>query len=118
VCDFGASGIRVTPIVDGYGLTNGACVRLAVRESKLEYAHISAVVQTDRGGEWIEKQLFSTLLSKGVQIIPRHELGGTNLSLHESFRSMCVQDIVQDMKHCLCRVPERPLVRDSSEIDE
>ena len=100
VVDFGASGISVTPVIDGY----------AVHGSRLT---------TSRGGNWIDENIRFEIEDNHKQIAPSvvpwfRLKGSKNYSdmCCKSFVDMHAQDLFRDIKHWMCFVPYKPMVND------
>ena len=92
VLDFGASGVRISPLIDGYVLKN-------------------AEMKTSRGGDWLDaivaKEL-ETIYPNNVK--PWFEADGkTYPTPRASFRNMHVKDIVKDVKRWMCFAPYIPV---------
>ena len=109
VIDAGGSGIRVTPVIDGYTLRNGT--HRVVRIYSDVMLRSTAVVSTDRGGEWLDEQVGAYLHAHNINVTPRYELPGHAVMdrITDSFKMACVKDIYRDIKHCILKVPDRQL---------
>lgn len=99
VVDLGASGTRIVPVVDGYGLEK-------------------AIVSTSRGGNWIDNKLMDAFNSLDYEIKPWFEAKDKQLTkgtkkgairmapkLQSSFVEAHRMDIVRDAKTWMCFIP-------------
>jgi len=108
VVDFGASGTRITPVVDGYALR-------------------SARVRTSRGGDQLDALVAAALAAAGVSLKPWFEVGsgcsggqaaaktgagsssGAELRVSAQLRRLHCLDIVRDAKCWMSFVPYMPV---------
>jgi actin-like protein 6A len=91
VIDIGARETRIIPVVDGYTLKN-------------------AVVVTKRGGNWIDKNIFSHLESNNnIPLKLWFDKSNQAFNSSSSFRNMHTMDIIQDIKKWMCFVPKDTL---------
>jgi actin-related protein len=89
VVDFGAKSTRIIPVIDGYVLNR-------------------AVIETSRGGDWMDRHTERELQSSGIAVKPWFETDGKNYPTPDkSFRDMHVRDTVKDVKHWMNLVTEK-----------
>lgn len=103
VIDIGASGTKITPIVEGYELKRSS-------------------VYTTRGGNTLDDMLLQEIQARtGAPIKPWFEcnekLRAQCPQVTPSYHSMHVRDVVHDVKQWMCFVPHNPIVCPSEITD-
>ena len=93
VIDYGATSTRITPVIDGYALSNSTIV-------------------TNRGGNTLNEIVRNECSNASISINPWYE----HLSAYKtkkpsiSLREMFINDIVCDLKSHMCFIPHRPML--------
>lgn len=97
VVDLGASGTTITPIIDGYSLTN-------------------STVRSNRGGDWLDIQLSAALTTAGHNIRPWFDAGdrqGKLTDISPSLYKLHQNDVIREVKSWMCFVPrDRNIIAD------
>ena len=95
VVDMGASGITISPVVDGYVLRK-------------------SVVSSVRGGDWMDNVLFDDL-SQQYTFRPWYESNDAykNILPRVSYRDYHVREIIRDIKQWMFVVPIQPVSADT-----
>jgi len=101
VVDFGSSGTRITPVVDGFALEN-------------------AIVETQRGGDWLDAQLLIAIKGAGYTVKPWFLTDACpSLSKgrkpHQSFIDTHVNNVIRDAKTWMCFVPRENIADEAKE---
>lgn len=93
--DFGASSIRITPIVDGYTLRK-------------------AMIECNKGGYYLDEKIKSVLLSSGINIRPFYEYQTffQEKLKKQSFKDFHTYEVIRDVKQWMS------IILPSNSIDE
>ena len=98
VVDLGASGTTITPIIDGYSLTN-------------------STIRSNRGGDWLDAQLSTALTTAGHTIRPWFDAGdrqGKLTDISQSLYKLHQTDVIREVKSWMCFVPrDRNIIADN-----
>lgn len=92
----GASGTRITPVVEGY----------AIRKSSLT---------SNRGGDWIDRIVKDEVFAKAAivhkPVLPWYDARGLSrgMNICQSFKDYHIYETIRDIKQWMCFVPYNPI---------